>query len=1247
VNPDETLEYEEPLASLLVAWDEALASGVSCSPSRQGDISPEQHRELERDVACLRLLRQVWPLRSPSSSSPTSSADRAPEAAGSPGLLGSQLGRFEIRRELGRGTFGVVYLAYDSRLGREVALKVPRAEALLTPELRQRFLREARAAAGLDHPNVVAVYDADTVGPVCYIASTYCPGVTLAAWLKEQTRPVPAQEAAALVATLARAVQHAHERGVLHRDLKPANILLVSGGMVSGEAKDIAGAPTPLASLTTYQPKITDFGLAKLAGGEAGGLTHSGAVVGTPSYMAPEQAGGRIHEIGPPADVYALGAILYELLTRRPPFQADSIVDLLFLVRTEEPVAPRRLHPRLPRDLETICLKCLEKAPARRYASARALAEDLHRFLAGEPIRARPVGAVGRLWRWGRRHPAWGVAGGAGAAAVLAAVAVSLGFAVYRDRAATQLEREQRKTEAALRESRFVSANLAFDRGLSLCEQGDAGRGMLWLARSLGLAPADAVDFRRMVRANLGGWRWQLKGTLRAVCAHQGFVDAVAFRPDGRAVLTGSVDQTARLWEVATGKPLGPPLRHSSTIWRAAFSPDGRTALTGCMDQTARLWDPATGAPIGDVLRGVAVSDNHQQTWQVAFSPDGRVVVTAAAGQTTRLRDTRTGKPTGLPLRHEGLIRTVAFSPDGRAVLTGGGDGTARLWEAATGKPLLAPLRHRGEIRVAAFSPDGRALLTVGDDGTARLWEAATGKPIGPPLRHQGPVTAAAFSPDGKWVLTGSEDKTARLWEAATGRPVGTALPHSSSVGGVAFSPGGRRILTWYSPAGRAHLWDPATGAPVGGPLVHLGGLSYATFSPDGETVFTASWDGSVRLWEAATGNLLEVLLRQDGEVWVAAVSPDGATAAIAGQARSVRIWQLSMAGPAARCLRHNSGVTSVAFSPDGRYILAGCLDDTAQLWRVATGEPQGPPIPHRGGSSVWGVAFSPDGQSLLTGGDHHARRWEVATGRPVGVLAHPLNHVAFSPDGRMILTGSNDGAARLWEAATGQLVGPPLRHEDWVTAVAFRPDGRAVLTGSRDGTARLWDVGTGHPLCPPLRHPGSVNAVAFSPDGHTVSTGSLEGARLWDGSDGHPLGPYLQPKTDARGVAFSPDGRTILTGATNGTVRFWDAATRKPIGPTLHHPGNTVFPQDQIGGVAFSPDGRTVVTGSYDTTARVWEAPAPVEGTAEQVTLWIQVLTGMELDADGEFHVLDGPTWQERRQRLHALEAQPAPRFP
>lgn len=446
---DDRNRDDDDFVDRLANIEEALSDGHALAPTPQ--VTPELNARLKKGLQALQALRQ---LRSPRRLPPTIGVqvgDTWNTVAHGP--IPRNLGRFQIQRELGRGGFGIVFLARDPKLHRDVALKVPHSSALLDDGLRERFRREAQAAAHLEHPHIVSVFETDEQGPFCWIAYAYCPGISLGEWLAHQTAAIPVQETAQLISTLADAVQHAHDRGVLHRDLKPANILLqISESRADIDLGETKGPSTPSALFHLHSAiaKVSDFGLAKKID-EVGDVTRPGSVLGTPAYMSPEQASGR-RDLDQSTDIYALGTILYEMLTGRPPFRGESDLDTLQLVQNTEPVPPRHLRPKLPRDIETICLKCLDKDPARRYKSAGDLRDDLKRFLNDEPVQARRISRTARFGRWCRRRPA--------VASLIAALLIAIGVGGYG------MTREYRRAN-----SERITAIAERDRSLRLLAQ--------------------------------------------------------------------------------------------------------------------------------------------------------------------------------------------------------------------------------------------------------------------------------------------------------------------------------------------------------------------------------------------------------------------------------------------------------------------------------------------------------------------------------------------------------------------------------------------------------------------------------------------------------------------------------------------------------------------------------------------------------------------------------------------------------
>jgi WD40 repeat protein len=792
------------------------------------------------------------------------------------------------------------------------------------------------------------------------------------------------------------------------------------------------------------------------------------------------------------------------------------------------------------------------------------------------------------------RGLALAVAGAAMVALVIGSLfAIQLGQEQEKTKAALAVAEEERNAAAAQRLlAEELSARQVMERGLALCEQGNIGRGLLLMSHSLKIAPAKADGLQQDIRANLAGWHRQIH-PLKAVLAQRSWVGSIAFSPDGKTMVSGELDWTVRLWDVATAQPLPIVLKHDKEVNAVRFSPSGATIVSGSHDKSARLWDARTGELLAR-------------------------------------------------LPHPAEVRHVAFSPNGKLVATVCGDGKARLWDVATRQARELPTENALAV---AFSPNGK-WLAVG--GPVPLWDVATCKPCAlGPFQHTGIIETLAFSPDGKIIVTGSHDMTARLWDVAANKPLGMKLTHKATVNSVAFSPDGETIATG-SDDGAAQLWDRRTGKRRGAALQHRDGVSEVAFSPDGKTVATASLDNTIRLWDVAAATPLGMLLPHPRAVKVAAFGPGGKVVLTASydQIQTAQIWDAVTGMPIGPSLRQDRGAFSAAFSPDAKTVVIADAFG-AQRWDVATGQRKGDRmIPHgpKGLTPVgWAVAYSPDGKTILHGtGDSAAYLWDAATGEPIG---EPLQHqdsveaVAFSPDGKTLLTGSMDKKAKLWDAATRQPL-HQLDHEGAVVTVAFSPDGTTALTGAVDGAARLWEVVTGKPIGTAMRHTGTVNRAIFSPDGKTILTASGDGtARLWKAATQRPIGLPLAHQGTVRAVAFRPDGQTVVTGSDDGTAQVWDATTGKRLGTPMHHQG-------PVSVVDVSPDGK-ILTGSLDGNGRLSQLPSPVPGDVPRIVRWTEVITGMELDPDGVIRMLDATTWQQRRQELENAGGPPVPWAP
>jgi len=568
----------------------------------------------------------------------------------------------------------------------------------------------------------------------------------------------------------------------------------------------------------------------------------------------------------------------------------------------------------------------------------------------------------------------------------------------------------------------------------------------------------------------------------------------VAFSPDGQTLAAGTNLGDVRLWQVATGQPIGRLSGHGHAIWGLAFSPDGRILASGSLDQTIRLWDVQT-AQIRQVLRG-----HTEAVFAVAFSPDGATLASTSTDRTVRLWDVQRGEQRRILEGHTDIVRAVAFSPDGTTVASGGYDGTIRLWHAESGEVEAVLAGHAQPVYAIAFSPNGALLASASGDRTVHVWNLSARQPWHM-LQHPQLVKTVAFSPNGVLLASGAYDNAIRLWDVDSCQCLHILSGSQQRVDSVAFS-------------------------------------------PDGEMLASASNDQAVRLWHVRSGQPLTTLYGYNNPIYAVAVSPDGAAIASGGGDEAVRLWDVETSRARWLLEGHSGQIQAVAFSPTGAQVASAASDRTVRLWDAGSGQLLDTLHGHT--DSVYAVAFSPAGTLLASASeDQTIRVWDVRSGETLQVLHDPtaVRSVVFHPDGTTLLGASEDGTIRRWDITSGNCVGMLVGHASHVSSIALSPDGTTVVSGGNDRSVRVWDLVSGACRHVLTGHTNWINAVAFSPDGATIASASVGGMIwLWHSGTGQHLHTLHGHSANVETVAFSPDGTEVVSGAFDGTIKLWDA---------------------------------------------------------------------------------------------------------
>jgi serine/threonine protein kinase/WD40 repeat protein len=1003
------------------------------------------------------------------------------------------IGDYQILSELGRGGMGVVYKARQCSLNRLIALKMILSASHTDQEHLARFRFEAETIAKLQHPNFVQIFEIGEHDGRPFFSMELVDGGSLDRQVA--SAPAPPLDAARLLATLARAIHAAHQRGIVHCDLKPANILLQSSQSPVSSPQP-GDRPPGTRNWELGTPKITDFGLARWLGEESG-LTRTGAILGTPSYMAPEQASGQIRAIAPATDVYALGAVLYETLTARPPFLGTTALDTLEQVRHQDPVSVTRVQPQVPRDLETICMKCLQKEPRQRYPTAEALAADLDRFLAGEPILARRTGTVERAWRWCRRKPV--VATLAAAVAVLLLVIVTgtpiVALRLRHERDQSRLA--EREALERLRQSYVAQAAVlrgspeAGRRGASLNLLAEAARirpspdlrdeviacltltdlrvvheweGNLFTAGPIDFDPALERYARHEGKGDISVRRVADDSELlRMRCPVRGGEPLVlVFSPDGRWLAANYAQSRGRYQCVVWDSRGGAPRLNVPGAWLAGgaiFDPSSRRVAVSLPNHAVGIYDLDSGTE-PKRIEGVPPLE------YLAFDPAGRhLAISSARDCVVEVRDVDTGEVTAR-LTHPGATRALSWAPGGSLLAVGSNDHHVHLWNTATYQRHALLHSSSDDVMNLAFNAEGDLLLVSGGDGTTRLWNPRTRR-----LLVSAPGFGIRIRPDDR-ALAFMDGKRVGIWEITPGDacrylhevPTAEKRDETLRTSSVDVSPDGRHVAA----AGGygARVWNLSTGRQIDS--VTDKPTDSVRFHPDGRGIITLN-SGAVRLWPrsdrgASRPGPPQLLVQLGGTTRQASLSSDGRLLATSdpsvGRAVVVRLDRPEQ--PAATF--NHAAVGALSLSPDGRWLATTSTAENGgiRIWDLTTNRHAADLPGDAGGSNM---AFSADGRWLAVGARSEFRLHETGSWRTVMTIPRQppsaLSGVlAFASNGRMLAVTITDQKVLLIDPSTEQsLAHLSSPDPQSIRALCFSPDGAALVVADHSQTIQLWNL--------------------------------------------------------------------------------------------------------------------------------------------------------------------------------------------
>lgn len=1079
---------DDRLSELLLDWEESVEAGIPLTVDELCRTCPELAEDLRREINGLRAVDRFMYPRT---------------AIGMSTSLFPVVPGYDLLEEIGRGGMGVVYKARQQSLGRFVAIKALAGNRWGQPEYVSRLRQEAKALSVLNHPHIVQVIDVVETLTAVSLVLEYIDGENLARRLNG--KPVSPHEAAMFALTLARTLTAVHQQGLLHRDIKPANILIDKSGEI----------------------KIADFGLAKEEGSSSS-LTLTGDVLGSPSYMAPEQADGRIADIDFRTDIYAIGITLYEMLIGRPPFVGSSTIATLDLVRKGESVAPRLLNPTIPRDLETICLKCLEKEPDRRFATASELAAELQRFLQGEPIRSRPIGLTARVWRWGQRRPA--LASLIGTSVLASLVILTLLASNYQNLAAYNHDLTQLNEK--LRESAKKAREL---QGIALERERQANDG-LYVA-DIGRAAAawrhdDTRELVNLIDRHLPrpgepdrrGFEWHFLRR-QALLTHKVLLETseplyfLRYSSDDRWIAAAGKDATVRLFDPDSGVLWKEFVTGQIEVNGVAFSPDRTEMATAGDDGTIRIWNLESGR------ERIAIKAHPYKAFQVHYSPDGTKIYLCGTDPIIRSVDSRTGHEIDRFEGHIHDVQSIFLSDDGQVLISCSSDNTFRRWDLNTGQ-TTAQFRTSNDVGTAAILPDPNLILIGNDDGLLQTFNVAEGRAVAA-TSHLDKINSVAVHPNGFFVAAGDGSGQIRLQKISrTGKFLDeTYQPwqaHTGAVHSLVWSKDGNRLFS-AGDDGRVLSWKLSSVNPTGPKSFVIPAGDEVSLLGNSELLMTSARTTTpVILWNWKTQE--QVARGQELKTRTSVVSFDGQYFATCCPEQCLELFRFPtdrhcpLDSKLLASWKPQGSLASASISNDSQFIaisrwlpLPGGESEDHTIWTLdlpGFEHPRQIPIPF-----AKKVRFAPDSRRLGIIARSGLVIWDIIHEKILWEVQQPgLNHVEFNQDGSLVATDLVNRTVTVRNAYDGTLLWQLSTHRAPIRSIAFSPDGRSLATAAGDGAVKIWHLGTGQEMME-FQNPGvEILKVAFASDSRylicqarTTSENTIDKILVFDGSDIEP----------------------------------------------------------------------------------------------------------------------------------------------